>query len=377
MRMNVVGAWAIGACLSCMSVSAVAEPVLKLGVIGLVHNHVGGFFNGGALAPAGGILHRKDVQLVGIVEPDNALFEKYAAQYHLPASLHYRSIAEMAAQAHPQAVLVFTAPDQHRRVVEESAKAGINVLMEKPLAFTYADALAIKRAAESAKIHVLVNYETSWYTSNYQAYTLLRDGALGPIMKTVMRDGHEGPVKIGVSPEFLSLLVDPKQDGDGALTDFGCYGPDLMTWLMHGEVPKSVTAVTKSIQPELYPKVDDESDIILNYASAVSIIEGSWDWPFAFKQMDLYGRTGYAKAIDPKHIEVRKQHEEMGTMSEGAPIPAPNDDPIHFLEAVMSGQIDEGDSVSGLKTNMTVTEILDAARTSAKTGKTVMLPLPQ
>ena len=365
----------MGVALGCASVSARAQSVLKVGVVGLVHGHVGGFFGGGALTPAGGILNRKDVELVGIVEPDDALFTKYAIQYHLPAILHYHSIAEMAAQAHPQAVLVFTAPDQHRRVVEESAAAGMNVLMEKPLAFSYADALAIKAAADRAKIHVLVDYETSWYTSNTEAYNLLRQGALGPIMKTVIRDGHQGPKKIGVGPEFLAFLLDPKQNGDGALTDFGCYGPDLMTWLMHGEVPKSVTAVTKRMQPELYPKVDDEAEIVLNYASAVSIVEGSWNWPFAIKQMDVYGRTGYAKALDPQHVEVRREHDEAGRVSEGSALQAPYDDPIHFLEAVMSGQVEEGDSLSGLKTNVTVTEILDAARRSAETGKTVTLPL--
>ncbi len=80
-------------------------------------------------------------------------------------------------------------------------------------------------------------------------------------MKVVVRDGHQGPAKIGVQPEFLKWLVDPKQDGDGALTDFGCYGPDLVTGMLHGEAPLSVMAVTQHLQPELYPLVDDEADI--------------------------------------------------------------------------------------------------------------------
>ena len=356
--------------------SAFAAPApLKVGIVGLAHDHAYGFLGGGNLTPAGSILNRNDVELVGIVEPDPKLFERYAHRYNLMPGLHFASIAEMVAHAHPQAALVFTAPSEHRRVVEECAALGVHVLMEKPLAFSYDDALAIERAAEKGKIHVLVDYETSWYASNTAAYHLLKQGALGPIYKTVIRDGHQGPKKIGVSPEFLALLTDPKQDGDGALTDFGCYGPDLMTWLMQGEAPLSVTAVTKRLQPEFYPEVDDEAEIILNYKNAISIVEGSWDWPFSLKEMDVYGRTGYAKALDPQRIEVRKENEPQGQVSQGTAIETPYDDPLHYMEAVLSGKIEEGTDLSSLKTNVTVTEILDAARQSALSGKTVMLPL--
>jgi hypothetical protein len=100
--------------------TASAAP-LKVGIVGLVHGHVAAFLGGGAMTPAGGILSRPDVEVVGIVEPDQALFDSYAKRYRLPASLHFKSIAEMAAQAHPQAVLVFTPPSEHRQVVVEGA----------------------------------------------------------------------------------------------------------------------------------------------------------------------------------------------------------------------------------------------------------------
>src|SRR5271170_3152423 len=115
--------------------SAVAAPggaPMKVAIVGLVHGHVDGFLKGGALTPAGGILNRPDVQLVGIVEPDQKLFDAYAQQYHFAASMHYRSIQELVSQTHPQAVLVFTATSEHLRVVEESAALGVNVMMEKP-----------------------------------------------------------------------------------------------------------------------------------------------------------------------------------------------------------------------------------------------------
>ena len=64
-------------------------------------------------------------------------------------------------------------------------------------------------------------------------------------------------------PEFLSWLTDPAQSGAGALYDFGCYGVDLMTWLMHGETPLTVTAVVESRQAEIYRNVDDDATLSL------------------------------------------------------------------------------------------------------------------
>jgi glucose-fructose oxidoreductase len=355
--------------------ASAADAPMKVGIVGLVHGHVGAFLKGGLLAPAGGILNRSDVQLVGIVEPDQALFDSYAQRYHLSPDLHFHSVQEMVSRAHPQAALVFTATVDHRKVVEECAALGVHVLMEKPLSTSYKDALAIRDAAQRGKIHVLVDYETSWYASNNEAFELLKEGALGPILKTVVRDGHEGPKLIGVEPEFLSWLTDPEKNGAGALYDFGCYGADLMTSLMNGEAPLSVTAVTKQIQPNLYPQVDDEADIILNYKNAVAIIQASWNWPFGVKQMDLYGRTGYAKALGPERVEVRKTKETEGRTVNGRKTTAPYDDPLHYLAAVVNAGLDEGNSVSSLKTNMIVAEILDAARQSARSGKAVSLPL--
>jgi predicted dehydrogenase len=349
---------------------------MKVGIVGLVHGHIEFAFRGGSLAPAGGLLQRPDIQIVGIVEPDQKLFDSYAQRYHLPASLHFASIREMVSQVHPQAALVYTNISDHRRVVEECAALGVHVMVEKPLAISYEDALAIQTAAQRGRIHVLVNLETSWYGSNMEAFHFLKQGALGPIVKTVFRDGHRGPKLIGtIGPEFISFLVDPRQNGAGALYDFGCYGANLMTWIMEGEAPKSVTAVTKRLQPDLYPEVDDEADIVLDYKNAVAIIQASWNWPFAVKQMDVYGRSGYAKTIDSERIEVRRANESEGQMMKATLPSAPDDDPLHYLAAVLHGEIQEGDSLSSLKNNLTVSEILDAARQSARMGRTVRLPL--
>ncbi|MBV9084469.1 MAG: Gfo/Idh/MocA family oxidoreductase [Acidobacteriaceae bacterium] len=340
---------------------------LRIGVVGLVHGHVAGFLNGA--------LKRSDVQIVGIAEPDRALFDKYSKRYRLEASLYCASIEDLVSRFHPEGVVTYTNSFDHRRVVEECARYRIHVMMEKPLAVSYADALAMQRAADSARIHVLVNYETTWYASNKAAYDLIHSRALGELRKVVAHDGHQGPKEIGVPPEFFAWLSDPKLNGAGALYDFGCYGADLMTWLMNGEAPRTVTAVTAQFKPNIYPRVDDEADIILSYPSAIAILEASWNWPFNIKDMIVYGSTGTAKTILRDKIEVRREGQPAATTSEATPLSAPNDDPIHYLRAIIRGEVEEGNSLSALSTNVTVSEILDAARQSAQRGKAVTLPL--
>ncbi len=183
------------------------------------------------------------------------------------------------------------------------------------------------------------------------------------------------PKLIHVQPEFFAWLTDQKLSGGGALYDFGCYGADLMTWLMHGEAPQAVTAVTEQLQPDVYPNVNDEADVMLTYKSAIAILQGSWDWPFNVKNMDVYGQTGYVKTIERDRIELRRKGEPEGRVTTATAVPAPYDDPLHYFAAVIRGDIQEDGSPSSLETNVIVSEILDAARQSAATHKSVSLPL--
>src|SRR6202012_336848 len=129
------------------------------------------------------------------------------------------------------------------------ARHGVSSMVEKPLATSLSDALAIRAAAREHHVQVLVNYETTWYPSNQEVFDEAQAGKLGEIRKVVVHDGHEGPKEIGVGPEFLPWLTDPIKNGAGSLFDFGCYGADLTTVMKHGEVPMSVTAVAQTDKP--------------------------------------------------------------------------------------------------------------------------------
>lgn len=343
--------------------AAESEP-FRVAIAGLVHGHVHGFFSNST--------HRPEIHIAGISDADRSLFDRYAAEFGLDSALYHADLEEMLRTTKPQAVLVYSSTFDHRKIVELCAKHHISVMMEKPLAVSLQDAQAIERAAREGKIQVLVNYETSWYPSNHAMFELVHAGAIGDVRKVVVHDGHEGPKEINVSPEFLKWLTDPMLNGGGALFDFGCYGADLMTWLMNGQRPLSVTAVTQQIKPEIYPHVDDEATIILTYPKAQAILQASWNWPFSRKDMEVYGLTGYVITVGRDDLKVRRAGEKEEQIIAAQKVPFPYGDSLTYLRAVVLDGL-KPDGLSSLETNVIVTEVLDAARQSAATGKTMNL----
>jgi predicted dehydrogenase len=334
----------------------------RIAIDGLTHTHVHWLL---------GRAKDGDIEIVGVAEKNRELAERYFKQYNLPLSLLYPSLPALLQKTKPEAVAAFNSIYEHLSTVQLCAPKGIHVMVEKPLAVSMAHAKQMQSLARKHNIHLLTNYETTWYGSHYKAYELL--DTLGEIRKVVVHDGHQGPKEIGVNKEFLEWLTDPVLNGAGALTDFGCYGANLSTWLMKGERPVSVTAVTQQLKPDVYPKVDDEATIILTYPKAQAIIQASWNWPYNRKDMEVYGQKGYVMA-DREGIKLKRS---ANAAEEATPVPTrakPLHDPFAYLAAVVRGGIKMDDAdLSALPNNMVVVEILEAAKKSAKEGRRIDL----
>lgn len=339
---------------------------LRLAVAGITHGHVPW------------ILGRKgktDVVLSGIYEPNKELTQRYIERYNLSPELFYTDLNKMLDAVKPEAVVAFGSIYEHLAAVEACAPRGIHVMVEKPLATNNAHAKRMEDLAKKHKIYLLTNYETSWYPTTEKAYRLVTDsGYVGPIKKVVIHDGHQGPKEIGVNKEFLAWLTDPVQNGGGALIDFGCYGANLMTYLTQGQEPLSVTAITQRFKPAVYPKVDDEATIIVTYPTAQCIIQASWNWPFSRKDMEIYGESGYLIAANSTTMQLRNKNTNgEQTRKFTSKEVLVYEDPFSYFADVIRKKIQVPDyGLYSLENNLLVVRILDAARESAKTGKTVM-----
>jgi predicted dehydrogenase len=352
----------------CIQSHAQKKP-LEIGVVGLTHSHVGWVFNSNAA--------HQEFTIVGIVEPDLEVAKKYARQFNFDMDLVYPTLEELIAKKKPQAVTAFGNIYDHLKIVEICAPKGIHVMVEKPLAVSLAHAKKMDALSKKHNIHLLTNYETTWYPTTHKAYEIAKQDSIGPIRKVIVRDGHRGPKNIGVPPEFFAWLTDPILNGGGAITDFGCYGANLLTWIMEGQKPISITAVTQQQQPENNPKVDDEANIIVTYPNAVGIIEASWNWTIGRKDMEVYGSKGVIFADNRNDIRVRMAegydgfHEKKATLKERE---APYNDPFLLFAAVINEEIKlKPYDLSSIENNLIAVAILDAAIKSAKTGKSVKM----
>ncbi len=361
----------LAACVICIAQSSDhgSTPPLRLAIAGLVHSHVDGFLHS--------LRERKDVLVVAVFEPDRSIQQEYAKRHHLADSAFFTDLSKMLDSAKPEAVATFTSTYDHPVIVEACAQRHIPVMMEKPLAVSMDHARTIQRAAGRSGIPVIINYETTWYRSHGAMWDLIKQQhAAGQIRKMVAMDGHQGPKEIDVPPEFFEWLTDPVKNGAGALFDFGCYGANLMTWMMDNQRPLAVTAMTQRFKPQIYRRVDDEATILVEYPAAQGIIQASWNWPFNRKDFEVYGERGYTIAVGGNLLRVRmpgqKDEESRTALAE---LSAEERDPVSYLAAVARGK-QKPSGLSSLENNMIVTEILDAARESAKTGKTIRIANP-
>lgn len=368
--MKIIGAFLIFCLIAVVNsrnaeAQSVSKKPVRLAIAGMTHGHIAF------------ILGRKDkgdFKLVGTYEPDQELANSLAKKYKFNPDLIYSNLNQMLDKVKPEAVVAFGSIYQHLEIVEACAPRGISVMVEKPLATTVKQAERMVELARKYHIKLLTDYETSWYPTTAKSFELVNDSNfVGNLRKVVIHDGHQGPKEIGCDHYFLDWLTDPVLNGGGALMDFGCYGANLMTGLTHGEEPVSVTAVTRHYKPEVYPKVEDDATIIVNYPHSQCVLMVSWNWPFNRKDMEIYGDSGYIITIDNDNMRVRNRvmpHEKPEKIT-GSDV-AVYEDPFSYFYDVLRGKISEEKyGLYSLENNLIVVKILEAAKESAQTGKTV------
>jgi len=354
-------------CTSCTPVEtdSDSEPV-RMVVAGLSHGHAHWLFQHDFTA---------GIPIVGIFEPDRELVSHFKNRYNIDESLFYDDLNKMLEKTQPEGLLAFGPVYNHLEVVEAAAPRGIHVMVEKPLAVSLEHAREMQRMAGRYKIHLLTNYETSWYPSTEWTRHLLieESGRYGKLRKAVFHHGHQGPKEIGVGPKFLEWLTDPKLNGGGAITDFGCYGANIMTYLTGGQTPLSVRAIIRTYKPDTYPHVDDDATIIVTYPEAQAIIQASWNWPYSRKDMDIYGVKGSITVPDANNVITRSGvKSEISRETITAEMAGIEPNPIQYFAGVIRGTIQpQTYSLYSLENNVMVVKILEAAKKSAKTGQKV------
>ena len=369
--------------LLCFLALPVAAQEYKIAVVSMLHAHV--------WLHLGTMLKGDKVKLVGVSEtlPDlisRAEREDVIPQTQnvtrpgVPEALIFADWKKMIDQTKPDIVWAFTPTNGHVDVVRYCAPKGIHVIMEKPLAATLSEALEIQALARKYNIRVLTNYGSTWQATQYAAKAAVDSGEIGPVWRLHGGQGHNGPGDPKKS-SFAAWLADPVQNGGGAMMDFGCY---LVLWSLGMKgMPESVYATAQHMKPETFPKVEDNATIILNYKDGLAILEASWDLPPAQRLgNEIYGMKGSIVGNS-----IRKPGSPGAPASGGArggqqagdalpvtPLPPERSEPIAYMvDRIRNKQPIDGPSALDL--NVSVQEVLEAAKLSVQTGRAVSLPL--
>ena len=349
---------AIGALLACSALAAET----RIGFVGLRHGH--------AWRQLADISKIPDARFVGVAESIPGLVEE--ARKVQPEAHYASDYKAFVRQRKPEIVWAFVENNRHLEMVEFLAPLGIHVIFEKPLAGSYRDALRIRDLARQHGIEVMTNYQMAWWPTNHELRRQASSGTIGKVWRLHGVVGNGGPAPRDLRRKvFFDWLTDPAANGAGALVDFGIYNATWALW--HLGLPKSLHATVHRLQPERFPKVEDNAVLVLNYPDAVGIFEGSWNLPRGFQQLEIFGREG-SLAMDRGALTLRAGRGKEQQVRPRELAPEAGHPVRYMIDRVRRGEPLE--HIVALDINVDAVQILEAAKLSAEKGRAVTLPLP-
>lgn len=195
--------------------------------------------------------------------------------------------------------VVITAPTvMHRELIVAAANAGKHVFVEKSLALTAEDALAIKEAVEKSNVKFTIAYIRCTTGPFMFAKRVFDSGLLGDATMLRIRNGHNQALN-GVLPDYW---FNADQTGGGAMTDLGCHQIYLMDWMLG--LPESVNSTFGYYTGKA---VDDSGACMLTYAGGktVGIFDSSFTTFYSPYTFEIYGTKGTVLVrLDQPGVEV-------------------------------------------------------------------------
>lgn len=331
-----------------------------IALIGLRHSHTWSHLEHLLKTPA--------ARFVAIAESEPDLVAE-AKKMGATAVPFYDDYRKMLDEVKPTMVWAFVENNRHHEIVEACAPRKVHVIFEKPLAATHAQALQIRRAAQKHGIQVLTNFPPAFSPSYYAVKAKLDAGELGAPWRLRVTTGHGGVFpKSGRNKFFHEWLIDPVRNGAGALMDFGCY--NALYSLYYLGRPRTVYAHALRLRPQDFPQVEDGATIVLGYKDKVAILEQSWNLPPGVNVFEIVSYNGYIR-MGEGPAEIRKGRDPAQRL-EIPPLPPERSGAIAYMvHCLKTNQPVEG--LVSLNYTVDVNEIIDAAKTSIKTGKPVVL----
>ncbi len=266
----------------------------KAVIIGFSHMHV----NEVALY----ISERNDMKLVAVADAPSGIAEippfRYTPEWNKQnvrdnyCSNIYDDYKKMLDEEKPDIAFILTENIQKPDVVEECAKRGINVSIEKPIAVSLDEAKRIKESVDKYGIEAVVNWPVVWREYVHRMKNAIDSGIIGKPIKLRYINGHTGPLGKGAKHRGVAANVDKMSDSDrgktwwhseahggGVYLDIACYGCFFSDWFM-GDDARGVISMGANLNTP-FGDTDDNFAATIRYDDRLSVIEGTWTTPRA------------------------------------------------------------------------------------------------
>ena len=304
------------------------------------------------------------VELVAVVEKYTERADALATKFQI--NHQYETIEQMLDAGGVDALIVGTPNYLHAPQTIAALKAGIHVMVEKPMAMNADEAYQMREASRKSDAILMVAH---CWRFDPEVLWLREQASSGRLGKVIRTRGYGVHAHWGPSGWF----TEQKYAGGGALVDMGIHALDTARFLLGDPQPESVYARIGTYYKNF--DVDDTGVLLVNWdGGAVSYIESGWwqphtDGPEAATQ--LYGTKAFGQLF-PTFVEEQSKKDDPGfsfPRIEHCPQSLYDDQMAYFIECIRQQRNPSPGAQEGL-INM---RIIDAANESARTGKVVVV----
>jgi predicted dehydrogenase len=305
----------------------------------------------------------ENVIITAVCDVDKAKARNIAQKYNVKD--FYTDYDKMMSEADADCICIASPTSHHKEHSLKAFEKGLHVIVEKPLARTYAEALDVVEGSRKHNRKLMVGMNSRFRPDIMMQESFISAKELGEIF--YIRTGF---LKKRSTTEDWS--VQKSESGGGVFMDLGIVMLDVALWLLNFPKTSSVSAVNYY---NTVKDVEDTSVVMLKFDNGASvIIEASWT---LHREDDLfycnvYGKEGSA-AINPLKI-YKKMH---GTLVNVTPMKMEKPTNIfkrsyeyelnHFINCIIKNT----DTLSSGTDALERMKIVDAVYKSAKTGKEV------
>lgn len=235
-----------------------------------------------------------NLDMVAICDVDAACMEDKVRKFEIPATVKkYTDYKQLLVEQQPELVAICTESGLHAQIAIDCIHAGCNVIIEKPIALSIADADAIISAAKEKGVKVCVSHQNRFNKSIQKIRDAVEKGRFGRMFHGTAH------VRWARDWEYYSRAKwrgTWAQDG-GCLMNQCIHNIDLLIWMMGGE-PVEVMAYTDRLKHD-YIEAEDLGLAVVKFANGTyGIIEGTTNvYPKNLEEtLYLFGEKGTVKA---------------------------------------------------------------------------------